>query len=73
MILRDVEMFLDACEMKGLSTKTVGSYEQTLRLFVQHLDKNEIADTEDVTHLVVQGYNLKKRLFYDKIIPEDRR
>lgn len=56
MILRDVEMFLDACEMKGLSTKTVGSYEQTLRLFVQHLDKNEIVDTEDVTHLAIQGY-----------------
>ena len=49
-------MFLDACDMKGLSTKTIGSYEQTLRLFMQHLDKNEIADTEDVTHLVVQGY-----------------
>lgn len=56
MFLRDVEMFLDACDMKGLSTKTIGSYEQTLRLFMQHLDKNEIADTEDVTHLVVQGY-----------------
>lgn len=25
MIARDVEMFLDACEMKGLSRKTVGS------------------------------------------------
>lgn len=49
-------MFLDACEMKGLSTKTIGSYEQTLRLFMQHLDKNGIADTEDVTHLVIQGY-----------------
>lgn len=36
MLERDVEMFLDACEMKGLSRKTVGSYEQTLRLFVQH-------------------------------------
>ena len=56
MFLRDVEMFLDACEMKGLSVKTIGSYEQTLRLFMQHLDKNGIADTEDVTHLVIQGY-----------------
>lgn len=62
MISRDVEMFLDACEMKGLSRKTVGSYEQTLRLFVQHLDKNEIADTEDVTHLMIQGYIKELRL-----------
>lgn len=63
MITRDVEMFLDACEMKGLSRKTVGSYEQTLRLFVQHLDKNEIVDTEEVTHLAIQGYikNLRDR------------
>lgn len=36
MISRGVEMFLDACEMKGLSRKTVGSYEQTLRRFVQY-------------------------------------
>lgn len=49
-------MFLDACELKGLSRKTIGSYEQTLRLFVQHLDKNEIMDTEEVTHLTIQGY-----------------
>lgn len=56
MFLRDVEMFLDACEMKGLSVKTISSYEQALRLFMQHLDKNGIADTEDVTHLAIQGY-----------------
>lgn len=56
MLEKDVEMFIEHCENKGLSTKTVGSYEQTLRLFVQHLDKNEIVDTEEVTHLTMQGY-----------------
>lgn len=56
MIFRDVEMFLDACELKGLSEKTVGSYEQTLRLFVQHLDKNGVTHTEDVTHLMIREY-----------------
>lgn len=56
MLERDVRMFLDACEMKGLSRKTIGSYEQTLRLFMQHLDRVGIQRTEDVTHLVIQEY-----------------
>ena len=49
-------MFLNACEIKGLSTKTIGSYEQALRLMMQHLDRAGIQRTEDVTHLVIQGY-----------------
>lgn len=49
-------MFLDSCELKGLSVKTVGSYEMTLRLFMQHLDRNKIRNTEDVTHQIIQGY-----------------
>lgn len=63
MLERDVRMFLDACEMKGLSRKTMGSYEQTLRLFMQHLDRVGIQRTEDVTHLVIQEYikEIKKR------------
>lgn len=44
---KDVEMFLEACELKGLSMKTIGSYEQTLRLFMQHLYKNGIERTEN--------------------------
>lgn len=32
---KDVEMFLEACELKGLSMKTIGSYEQTMRLFIR--------------------------------------
>ena len=49
MVEKDVEMFLEACELKGLSMKTIGSYEQTLRLFMQHLYKNGIERTENVT------------------------
>lgn len=56
MFLKDMQLFLDACEMKGLSAKTIGSYEQTLRLFMQHLDKNGIERTEDVSHLTIQEY-----------------
>lgn len=56
MVEKDVEMFLEACELKGLSMKTIGSYEQTLRLFMQHLYKNRIERTEDVTHMMVQNY-----------------
>jgi site-specific recombinase XerD len=56
MVEKNVEMFLEACELKGLSMKTIGSYEQTLRLFMQHLYKNGIERTEDVTHMMVQNY-----------------
>ncbi len=53
MLERDVELFIEHCELKGLSKKTIGSYEQTLRLFMQHLYKNGIERTEDVTHMMV--------------------
>ena len=56
MVEKDVEMFLEACELKGLSMKTIGSYEQTLRLFMQHFYKNGIEGTDDVTHMMVQNY-----------------
>lgn len=39
MFVRDVEMFIDHCENKGLSQKTIGSYEQTLRLLMLWLDE----------------------------------
>lgn len=56
MVEKDVEMFLEACELKGLSMKTIGSYEQTLRLLMQYLYKNGIERTEDVTYMMVQNY-----------------
>ena len=30
MLARDIEMFIEHCGLKGLSTKTINSYEQTL-------------------------------------------
>lgn len=36
MLARDIEMFIEHCGLKGLSTKTINSYEQTLRLFMQY-------------------------------------
>ena len=56
MFVRDVEMFIDHCENKGLSQKTIGSYEQTLRLLMLWLDEQGIMQTEKVTHIVIQSY-----------------
>lgn len=39
MVQYDVEAFMAACERKGLAEKTMGSYEQTLRLFGQFLSQ----------------------------------
>ena len=50
MLARDVEMFIEHCENKGLATKTIGSYEQTLRLLMLWLDKQGIVQTEKITH-----------------------
>ena len=32
MLERDAELFIEHCELKGLSKKTIGNYEQTMRL-----------------------------------------
>ena len=52
MLARDVEMFIEHCENRGLATKTIGSYEQTLRLLMLWLDKQGIVQTEKITHVV---------------------
>lgn len=49
MYLYDVETFMCACERKGLAAKTMGSYEQTLRLFGQFLSVCEIERTANIT------------------------
>ncbi len=56
MFVRDVEMFIEYCENKGLATKTIGSYEQTLRLLMLWLDEQGITQTEKITHAVIQDY-----------------
>ena len=47
----DLEMddFINYCDFKGLATKTIASYEQTLRLFARYLlDTFNITSTEQV-------------------------
>lgn len=61
MLARDIEMFIEHCGLKGLSTKTINSYEQTLRLFMQYMDEQGILLTEKITHLAIQGYIEKER------------
>ena len=56
MLARDIEMFIEHCGLKGLSMKTINSYEQTLRLFMQYMDEQGILLTEKITHLAIQGY-----------------
>ena len=48
MLIRDVEMFIEHCENKGLAAKTIGSYEQTLRLLMLYLDEQGITQTEKI-------------------------
>ena len=45
-----------ACERKGLAAKTMGSYEQTLRLFGQFLSVREIERTEEVKRVHIESY-----------------
>lgn len=63
MLARDIEMFIEHCELKELSRKTIGSYEQTLRLLMLYLDEQGITRTEKITHLDIQRYvkNIKER------------
>ena len=54
MVQYDVEAFMAACERKGLAAKTMGSYEQTLRLFGQFLSVREIERTEEVKRVHIE-------------------
>lgn len=70
MLARDIEMFIEHCGLKGLSTKTINSYEQTLRLFMQYMDEQGILLTEKITHLAIQGYI---KSIHPKAITRERR
>ena len=63
MLARDIEMFIEHCENKGLAKKTIGSYEQTLRLLMQYMDEQGITQTEKITHLAIQGYIIEVEIF----------
>ena len=55
MLERDVELFMEHCELKGLSQKTIGNYEQTMRLFIGFSNEQGIVQTEKVTHMMVRS------------------
>ena len=50
MLERNVELFIEHCELKGLSN------EQTIRLFIRFSNEQGIVQTEKVTHMMVQNY-----------------
>lgn len=53
----DVDEFMDYCTSKNLATKTIGSYEQTLRLLVQYLkDKYKVKSAGDTKELHIREY-----------------
>ena len=56
MLERDAKLFIEHCELKGLSKKTIGSYEQTVRLFIRFSNEQGITQTEKITHTVIQNY-----------------
>ena len=49
MLARDIEMFIEHCGLKGLSTKTINSYEQTLRLFMQYMQEQKVGTVSRLT------------------------
>lgn len=53
----DIDDFIDYCEVKRLSKKTVKSYEQTLRLFAMYLKNEcEVKEAGDVRKIHVREY-----------------
>lgn len=60
----EVDDFLSYCDYKVLETKTIISYNQTLKLFLQYLkDECNIKNSNQVTELHIKNYiaNVKER------------
>ena len=59
-----VDDFINYCDYKNLSTKRIGSYEQTLRLFIRYLiEECKITKTEQVKEQNIKDYltSIKER------------
>lgn len=53
----DIDDFIDYCDVKRLSKKTITSYEQTLRLFAMYLKNEcEVKEAGDVREIHVREY-----------------
>lgn len=70
----EIDDFINYCDYKGLSKKTYGSYEQTLRLLKIYLkEKFKIDKTEQVKEKHIKDYisNLKERGKYTVVYNEE--
>ena len=71
-----MEDFLSYCQSKGLSQKTIFSYDQTLKLFAQYLEvEHDIKDESLVTEQIIREYILswQERGKYILVSKEDSR
>ncbi len=69
----EIDDFINYCDYKGLSKKTYGSYEQTLRLMQIYLkEKFKIDKTEQIKEKHIKDYidNLKERGKYTVVYNE---
>ena len=69
-----MEDFLSYCQSKGLSQKTIFSYDQTLKLFAKYLEvEHDITDASLVTEQVIREYimSLQERGKYTVVSKED--
>lgn len=60
----EVDDFINYCDYKNLATRTIASYEQSLRLFIRYLlDECNITRTEQVKEKTITDYltNVKER------------
>ena len=70
----DIDEFMDYCTSKNLSTKTIASYEQTLRLLAEYLKENhKVRKVEDTKELHIREYirYLKERGKYTVVTNEN--
>lgn len=71
-----IEDFLSYCDSKGLATKTIFSYDQTLKLFAKYLEvEHNIKDATLVTEQEIRDYilHLQERGKYTVVAKEDSR
>lgn len=72
----EIEDFMNYCQSKGLSKKSMRSYEQTLKLFAKYLEEEKgICSTKEVTKEAVRDYiiYLRERGKYTIISNENSR
>lgn len=70
----EVDDFMNYCDYKGLSKKSMKSYEQTLRLFIRYLkDECNIANTGDIKEQTIKNYlaNIKERGKYTVVADDN--